>query len=86
MKKLLLIFVFLIPSLLGHAQINWFAGAIPNSFAELIKRTQPAVVNISTTQTVKVPSTFDEYFRQHYGVPKSRKQNSLGTGFIIDWQ
>ncbi len=84
MKKLLLIFVFLIPSLLGHAQINWFAGAIPNSFAELIKRTQPAVVNISTTQTVKVPSTFDEYFRQHYGVPKSRKQNSLGTGFIID--
>ncbi|MBI2335739.1 MAG: Do family serine endopeptidase [Deltaproteobacteria bacterium] len=65
--------------------VGWFTPSYPGSFSDLIKRVQPAVVNISTTKTVKLRSPFDEFFRQHYGLPpRNRRQNSLGSGFIID--
>lgn len=70
------------------------AGA-PSSFADLTERLAPAVVNISTTQTVEVQgrnpfagSPFNDFFRQFgqqrgNGEPITREATSLGSGFII---
>ena len=78
----------------GSSQVTGF----PKSFAELAQKVTPAVVNISTTATVKVPgnpfrqffepddeSPFGELFKHfHENVPdREMKQQSLGSGFII---
>ncbi len=70
----------------------------PMSFADLAAKLQPAVVNVSTTQKVKVsqggfpgfPSgtPFDDLFKQfgggdQGGPPVTREATSLGSGFII---
>jgi serine protease Do len=70
----------------------------PQSFADLVDRVKPAVVNISTTSIVKVPGgpfrdffgqdggPFGDFFHRFFGeVPDQElKQQSLGSGFIID--
>ena len=70
--------------------------AAPGSFADLAERLQPAVVNISTTQTIEIDrrnpfsgTPFDDLFRQ-FGAPQQQDQDpitrqatSLGSGFII---
>jgi serine protease Do len=71
------------------------AGA-PSSFADLAERLQPAVVNISTRQSVQIqqrrlPPGFEEFFRRFGGeVPNdqgggtvTQRGGSLGSGFII---
>ncbi|MGP1281728.1 MAG: Do family serine endopeptidase [Parasphingopyxis sp.] len=67
----------------------------PGSFADLTERLAPAVVNISTTQTIEVQSRnpfagspFDDFFRQfgqrgRNNGPITREATSLGSGFII---
>jgi serine protease Do len=74
------------------------AGA-PMSFADLAARLSPAVVNISTKQTIRVtqnnqlPPGFEEFFRQ-FGAPvpdegdnnngpTTQHGGSLGSGFLI---
>jgi serine protease Do len=72
------------------------AGA-PMSFADLAARLQPAVVNISTKQSIQVsqnrqlPPGFEEFFRR-FGAPVPESGNegpttqrggSLGSGFVI---
>jgi serine protease Do len=72
------------------------AGA-PMSFADLAARLQPAVVNISTKQSVQInrsrtlPPGFEEFFRR-FGAPVpdgggdepvTQRGGSLGSGFII---
>ena len=68
------------------------------SFADLAERLQPAVVNISTRQSVQVqqrrlPPGFEEFF-QRFGqqaparraataAPSRQRGGSLGSGFII---
>ena len=71
----------------------------PQSFADLVQKVKPAVVNISTTSTVKMPGSpfrhffgpdeggpFGDFFQRFFGdVPDQElKQQSLGSGFIID--
>ncbi len=67
------------------------AGA-PSSFADLTQQLQPAVVNISTRQRVKVQNSnpfagtpFGDLFGggQGGGAPQTREAQSLGSGFII---
>ena len=74
------------------------AGA-PMSFANLAERLQPAVVNISTRQSVQIqrrqlPPGFEEFFRRFGGEapqggqgqgegPVTQRGGSLGSGFII---
>jgi serine protease Do len=74
------------------------AGA-PMSFADLVARLQPAVVNISTKQKVPVSSQadpFQQFLRQFNpnaqpddnggqssGKPSTRTAESLGSGFLI---
>ena len=67
----------------------------PLSFADLVARLQPAVVNISTKQSIKVqPQTnpfqgtpFQDFFGsgqdQSGGAPVTRQAQSLGSGFLI---
>ena len=70
----------------------------PKSFADLAEKVTPAVVNISTISTVRVPGNpfkhffgpdegpFGDFFHHFFGdVPdRAMKQQSLGSGFIID--
>ncbi|MHA6718950.1 Do family serine endopeptidase [Sphingomonas sp. RS6] len=63
------------------------AGA-PMSFADMVAKLQPAVVNISTTQRVQVNSnpfagTPFEMFGGGQGQPVTREAQSLGSGFVI---
>jgi serine protease Do len=61
------------------------------SFAPLVKRVAPGVVNIYTKKTVRTqpsPLLNDPFFRRFFGDqlpgPGSRVQNSLGSGVIVD--
>ena len=73
------------------------AGA-PMSFADMVAKLQPAVVNISTTQRVTLQQSpnpfagtpFGELFGQfgggqggQGGAPVTREGSSLGSGFLI---
>jgi serine protease Do len=68
----------------------------PGSFAELIKKASPSVVNIIAVKVIRGtgegPSPFGmedplrDFFEKFFGgqMPKEYRQNALGTGFIID--
>lgn len=60
----------------------------PMSFADMVERLQPAVVNISTKQRVQVPNPFagtpfGSLFGADDAQPQTRQAQSLGSGFII---
>jgi len=71
---------------------------VPDSFADLVERLMPSVVNISATRVVETRaqnpfpfqfppgSPFEDLFKEFdkNGVPQKRKTQSLGSGFIID--
>ena len=74
------------------------ARATPDSFADLVEKVSPAVVDITTTTTVAasadqgpmVPpgSPFEDFFRDFMdrngqGAPKPRRSQALGSGFVI---
>jgi serine protease Do len=83
--------VWLMPAAAVHAR------SAPDSFADLADRLLPAVVNISSSQTVdsqagiEVPvvppgSPFEDFFREFFDrnqSQRSRRATSLGSGFII---
>ena len=59
----------------------------PQSFADLAQKVKPAVVNISTETTVKVPGApYGDFFHRFFnGMPdREFRQQSLGSGFIVD--
>ncbi|MFM9934729.1 MAG: Do family serine endopeptidase [Novosphingobium sp.] len=70
-------------------------GGAPASFADLTQQLQPAVVNISTRQRVKVQNTnpfagtpFSDLFGGGQGggqgsAPQTREAQSLGSGFVV---
>ena len=76
------------------------AGLPPEqTFVEVVKTTMPAVVNISTTRVIRgregIPQTpfFDDpFFQQFFGdeffrqfeIPRERREQSLGSGVIVD--
>jgi len=90
------IWIFLAAFCLGspaHAQsrvVPQTKAEIEISFAPLVKRAAPAVVNIYTRRTVRAlpsPLLNDPFFRRFFGdqVPGTeRQQNSLGSGVIVD--
>ena len=63
-----------------------------NFVVEVVKKVEPAVVRINTSQTVRsqVPDEFnDPYFRRFFGEsfptqPQERVQRGVGSGFVID--
>jgi serine protease Do len=86
------------PIIVQEANARPLAQASPGSFAELVKEARPSLVTISTVKVIKgggerEPLTpfgpqdpfrdfFDRFFKDQ--MPKEFKQQSLGTGFIID--
>jgi serine protease Do len=74
------------------SQVAW-ARSAPESFADLADSLLPAVVNVSTTQTVKTDSMsgseelddfFNEFMNRQGRENRPRRMTSLGSGFIID--
>jgi len=62
------------------------AADLGRAFAEVAKRVGPAVVNINTEQVIRgIPDPFEEFFGLRRA-PRTYKQASLGSGFIIDPQ
>lgn len=86
--KLLRIFILLQVIFLLHSA-RASGGVAPDTFASLVKKESPVVVNISTRQVVKVrqksPFGDDEFFRRFFGElpPREQVRQSLGSGFII---
>ena len=70
-----------------------FAAQAPESFAPLVKKEMPAVVNISTRQVIKVQQSspfgdpqMDDFFYRFFGgraPQREQVRQSLGSGFII---
>ena len=67
-----------------------------SSFAEIVNRTEPAVVNISTTQVIDRRSTvrprgrpddpFQDFFNRFFDAPEEgpEAERSLGSGMVVD--
>ena len=76
----------------AHAASMERAGGI-TSFAPVVKKAMPAVVNISSSKVVKVnqgqQGMFnDPFFRQFFGgrmpqMPQSQREHSLGSGVVV---
>jgi len=66
------------------------AAAIKQSFAPVVKRAAPTVVNVYVRHKVKQSVSplfndpfFRRFFGQQFGVPRERIQNSLGSGVLV---
>jgi Do/DeqQ family serine protease len=66
------------------------AAAIKQSFAPVVKRAAPAVINVYVSRKVKQivsPFADDPFFSRlfgnNFGVPRERIQNSLGSGVLV---
>jgi len=57
------------------------------SFAPVVRRVAPAVVNVYAARVIENRNPFmnDPFFRQFFGaVPREQVQRSLGSGVIVD--
>ncbi len=85
---LLLIILFL-PLFTARAQPERLPASqaeIDLSFAPLVRRASPAVVNVYTRKVVQEfssPFARDPVFREFFGMPRENVQNSLGSGVIV---
>jgi serine protease Do len=62
-----------------------WASPPPNAgLPDLVEKTLPGVVNISTTVITKTMVYGMDEFMRFWGMPKERPQTSLGSGFLID--
>lgn len=88
----LIIIMMNIPSVMGREVVPQSREQIRLSYAPLVKKVAPAVVNIYTSRTIQRrtnPFMNDPFFSQFFGqgmlggMTKQRVQNSLGSGVII---
>jgi Do/DeqQ family serine protease len=88
----LLAAMLLTPAGAEDAQVPASAAEIRLSFAPIVKRVAPAVVNVYASRVVQTsasPFFADPFFRRFFGEgdlgqPAQRVQRSLGSGVIID--
>ena len=59
------------------------AGDLSATFAPVVKRVAPAVVNVYAKTIVKNPYAGDPFYEEFYGPQQDRTQNSLGSGVIV---
>lgn len=71
----------------GASQVGLLPGVGPETVADVVSQTSPAVVKISTRVTARGtgnPFFDDPFFRQFFGSPsRQQQQEGLGSGFII---
>ncbi len=94
-RGLVLVLALLVSGCTGFAPGTAVAGSMPESFAPLVKRVLPAVVNIAVTETISGGEVLNELppelrdtplgreFRKRFG---NRREQTMGagSGFIID--
>ena len=74
----------------AQKQIPLIQSNLYYSFAPILKRAAPAVVNVYVQSKQHLASpligddSFLEFFNRRFGVPRDRTQNSLGSGVIIN--
>ena len=74
-------------ALAQQRQVPASAGQLELSFAPIVKRVAPAVVNVYAARVVTNNNPFlaDPFFRQFFGaVPREQVERSLGSGVIVD--
>ena len=59
------------------------AGELSATFAPVVKRVAPAVVNVYAKTIVRNPYAGDPFYEEFYGPQQDRTQNSLGSGVIV---
>ena len=82
----------LLPAQAQSVQVPQTAQQVKQSFAPLVHRVSPGVVNVYASRTEKVarnPLMDDPFFRRFFGgeqgaQPRDRTQRSLGSGVIVD--
>ena len=82
---------FSVGALAAERQVPADSAAVQLSFAPVVKRAAPAVVNVYASRVVEQqvsPFFSDPFFRRFFGdqggQPSQRVQRSLGSGVIID--
>jgi serine protease Do len=95
-RKTLVFMLFLVMMFWVSGQQDAALAGSPESFAELVEKASPSVVNVSVVKTVKTggmqalpfgpDSPFGDFFDRFFGgqLPEEYKQRGLGTGFVID--
>jgi serine protease Do len=84
------------PVLISYAQAqNPPSGPVPTGFRSVVEKVAPAVVNVSTSRTVRMsqqlPPSIEDFFGRFFGdefgpglqIPRERRERSLGSGVIV---
>ena len=81
----LAILVWALPAVAQEARVPSSAGEIRLSFAPVVKRVAPSVVNVyARVVENRVPMFDDPIFRRFFGGGREQVQQSLGSGVIVD--
>ncbi len=73
------------PTVAQDVRVPSSAGEIRLSFAPVVKRVAPSVVNVYAARVVEnVPMFDDPIFRRFFGGGREQVQRSLGSGVIVD--
>jgi Do/DeqQ family serine protease len=75
-----------VPAVAQEARVPSSAGELKLSFAPVVKRVAPSVVNVYAARVVEnhVPMFDDPIFRRFFGGGREQVQRSLGSGVIVD--
>ena len=88
LAALLLTAATLVPALAQDRRVPSSPAEIKLSYAPIVQRVQPAVVNVYAAKTVqnRNPLLDDPIFRRFFGVPgqPEQMQRSLGSGVMVD--
>jgi len=60
------------------------AAQLNATFAPVVKRVAPAVVNVYAKKVVRNPYAGDPFYEEFYGPQLDRTQNALGSGVIVE--
>jgi S1-C subfamily serine protease len=65
----------------GSASVDFRHGKALSIY-EIYTRAAPGVVQVTSTQVVRVPA--DPFFGNPFGLPEVERQQALGSGFVVD--